>query len=135
MDYRYLDPRRPLRAKATPEEAEERLLPYSPLLPFAPLSYASQDRVVTGLRGVAAAPAGLESTTLVLAVRARRAARPRGGRPWGSHRRRAVRPAARAGRFAPGLKQTSQSPPPPTPPKKTVRLRPLLHAPRARPPL
>jgi hypothetical protein len=68
MDYRYLDPRRPLRPKATPEEAEERLLPYSELLPFAPLSYASQGREVAQLRGVAAAPGGLESTTLVLAV-------------------------------------------------------------------
>lgn len=44
MDYRYLDPRRPLRAKATAEETEERLLPYSELLPFAPLGYATQVR-------------------------------------------------------------------------------------------
>ncbi|GBF96686.1 ER membrane complex subunit 1 [Raphidocelis subcapitata] len=68
MDHRYLDPRRPIgRAKPTPEEAEERLLPYSPLLPFAPLSYATQDKEVAALRGVASAPAGLESTSLVLA--------------------------------------------------------------------
>ena len=69
MDKRYLDPRRPLRAKPTPEEVEERLMPYSELLPFAPLSYASYDHEVARLRGVTAQPAGLESTTLVLAVR------------------------------------------------------------------
>lgn len=68
MDYRYLDPRRPLRAKQTPQEAEERLMPYSELLPFGPQAYASQDKAVAGLRGVAAAPAGLESASLVLAV-------------------------------------------------------------------
>ncbi|KAI8475054.1 MAG: hypothetical protein J3K34DRAFT_456487 [Monoraphidium minutum] len=67
MDKRFLDPRRPMRSKATPEEAEERLAPYSDLLPFAPLSYATMDKAVAQLRAVSAQPAGLESATLVLA--------------------------------------------------------------------
>jgi hypothetical protein len=46
LDKRYLDPRRPLRAKVTPEEAEERLLPYSDLVVFNSLQYPTQDKQV-----------------------------------------------------------------------------------------
>jgi hypothetical protein len=42
LDKRYLDPRRPHRAKLTPEEVEERLMPYNELIPMLPLSYATQ---------------------------------------------------------------------------------------------
>ncbi|WIA18351.1 hypothetical protein OEZ85_009816 [Tetradesmus obliquus] len=67
LDKRYLDPRRPLRAKVTPEEAEERLLPYSELVVFSPLQYPTLDKQVLGLRAVSVSPTVLESTTLVLA--------------------------------------------------------------------
>jgi hypothetical protein len=46
LDKRYLDPRRPLRAKVTPEEAEERLLPYNELVVFNSLQYPTQDKQV-----------------------------------------------------------------------------------------
>lgn len=47
------------------------LLTHPPRAPpqFAPLSAATQDRAVMGLRGVVSAPAGLESASLMLAVR------------------------------------------------------------------
>ncbi|KAF6258674.1 hypothetical protein COO60DRAFT_1517822 [Scenedesmus sp. NREL 46B-D3] len=65
LDKRYLDPRRPLRAKVTPEEAEERLLPYHELVVFNALQYPTQDKQVLGLRGVSVSSTVLESTTLV----------------------------------------------------------------------
>lgn len=46
MDKRFLDPRRPLAAKPTPEQAEEGLMPYSELIIFNPLAFASQDKQV-----------------------------------------------------------------------------------------
>ena len=53
MDKRFLDPRRPHKAaKAlTPAEQEERLIPYSPLLPLAPNSFATYCRAVARLEG------------------------------------------------------------------------------------
>jgi ER membrane protein complex subunit 1, C-terminal len=53
MDKRFLDPRRPHKAaKAlTPAEQEERLIPYSPLLPLAPNSFATYSRAVARLAG------------------------------------------------------------------------------------
>lgn len=42
LDQRFLDPRRPMRAKATPQEMEERLLPFSELIPFFPNGYITQ---------------------------------------------------------------------------------------------
>lgn len=54
MDKRFLDPRRPHKAaKAlTPAEQEERLIPYSPLLPLAPNSFATYSRAVARLEGL-----------------------------------------------------------------------------------
>jgi hypothetical protein len=46
LDKRFLDPRRPLRAKVTPEEAEERLMPYHELVVFNALQYPTQDKQV-----------------------------------------------------------------------------------------
>lgn len=46
LDKRFLDPRRPLRAKATPEEVEERLLPYNELVLFNTLQYPTQNKQV-----------------------------------------------------------------------------------------
>lgn len=46
LDKRYLDPRRPLAAKATPEEAEEGLVPYNELLIFNTLGFPTQDKQV-----------------------------------------------------------------------------------------
>jgi hypothetical protein len=65
LDKRFLDPRRPLRAKVTPQEAEEQLMPYSDLIIFSTLNYPTQDKQVLNLRGVTAHPAVLESTTLL----------------------------------------------------------------------
>ena len=66
MDKRYLDPRRPPAGrKPTPAEVEERLIPYSDVLPFHLLGYVTHDKSVARLRAVTVAPAGLESTCLV----------------------------------------------------------------------
>jgi hypothetical protein len=46
LDKRWLDPRRPLAAKATPEQAEEGLMPYNELIIFNTLAYASHDKQV-----------------------------------------------------------------------------------------
>lgn len=46
LDKRFLDPRRPLKAKATPEEIEERLVPYNELVLFNTLQYVTQDKQV-----------------------------------------------------------------------------------------
>jgi hypothetical protein len=46
LDKRFLDPRRPLRAKVTPQEAEEQLMPYSDLIIFSTLNYPTQDKQV-----------------------------------------------------------------------------------------
>eukprot|EP00879_Flechtneria_rotunda_P012472 GHRR01013024.1.p1 GENE.GHRR01013024.1~~GHRR01013024.1.p1 ORF type:complete len:683 (+),score=278.61 GHRR01013024.1:59-2050(+) len=51
LDKRFLDPRRPLRSKATPEEMEERLVPYGELIVFSPLQYATQNKQVCVLVG------------------------------------------------------------------------------------
>jgi len=68
LDKRYVDPRRPHRAKLTPEEVEERLMPYNELIAMLPLSYATQDKQVSQLRTISSAPSGLESTSLMLAT-------------------------------------------------------------------
>jgi hypothetical protein len=49
LDKRFLDPRRPLTAKPTPQEAEEGLLPYSELVIFNTLMYPTQDKQVSML--------------------------------------------------------------------------------------
>ena len=51
LDKRYVDPRRPHRAKLTPEEVEERLMPYNELIAMLPLSYATQVRGVRTRQG------------------------------------------------------------------------------------
>ncbi len=95
LDRRLVDPRRPKKQKLTQEEMEEGLVPYqvrrrtalrgtarlrtarvqaypwpmlSPqdTLPMQPGSFASLDKQVLGLRGVAVEPTRLESTCLIL---------------------------------------------------------------------
>jgi outer membrane protein assembly factor BamB len=63
-----VDARRPARKdnKATAADAEEGLVPYAPVLEFDPRAVVSHEREVRGVRGVAAAPALLESTSLVV---------------------------------------------------------------------
>lgn len=63
---RLLDPRRPL-GKPTKAEQEEMLIPYDPVLHASPQAVISHVYPVKGLRAVAASPALLESTTLLLA--------------------------------------------------------------------
>ena len=67
LDRRLLDPRRP-KDKPKKSEKEEGLLQYSPFLPVFPTRVVNYDKAVAGLARVYAAPAKLESTTLVLAV-------------------------------------------------------------------
>jgi hypothetical protein len=55
LDKRYLDPRRPLTAKPSPQEAEEGLLPYSELIIYNTLMYPTQDKQVSVLAGCTAA--------------------------------------------------------------------------------
>lgn len=47
-----MDPRRPRHAKLTPEEAEERLIPYQDTLPLAPISFTSYNKQVGSASGV-----------------------------------------------------------------------------------
>jgi len=64
---KFFDARRPLKAP-TPEEAEEGLMQYSPILPFIPTSVLSYNHTVADIRAMKAVPVGgLESTSLVLA--------------------------------------------------------------------
>ncbi|KAJ9518790.1 hypothetical protein QJQ45_026065 [Haematococcus lacustris] len=65
LDMRFLDPRRPRRAKLTAEEQEERLLPYSDTLPLNAPSFVSYNKQVLGLRGLISTASRLESTTLL----------------------------------------------------------------------
>ncbi|KAG2424507.1 hypothetical protein HXX76_014388 [Chlamydomonas incerta] len=65
LDRRWVDPRRPKKQKLTQDEMEEGLTPYQDTLPFSPLSFATLDKQVLGLRGVAVEPTRLESTCLM----------------------------------------------------------------------
>lgn len=67
MDKRFVDPRRPHKAKLSAEEQEERLLPYSDMLPVMPASFATFNHTIAGLRGVVVTPSNLESTCLMFA--------------------------------------------------------------------
>jgi hypothetical protein len=70
VDRRFLDARRPLLTggrKPTASEQEEGLVPYQDTLPMWGAMHATYDRAVAALRGVAVAPADLESVCLVLA--------------------------------------------------------------------
>jgi len=46
IDSRFVDPRRPKRAKPTPEEIEERLLPYADTLPLSTIYFITLDKEV-----------------------------------------------------------------------------------------
>jgi ER membrane protein complex subunit 1 len=62
-----LDPRRPVGRDPSKTEAEEGLVKYTPNLDFDPKWYLSHRREVLGVQHVIAAPATLESTSLVFA--------------------------------------------------------------------
>ncbi len=49
VDMRFLDPRRPMNSKLTPEQAEERLIPYFDTLPLMPPMFASYNKQVGAL--------------------------------------------------------------------------------------
>lgn len=62
-----LEPRRPVGRDPTPAEAEEGLLRYHPAVEIDPRSVVSHERDVLGVEHILAAPAVVESTSLVLA--------------------------------------------------------------------
>ncbi|OWP07436.1 hypothetical protein B2J93_4965 [Marssonina coronariae] len=62
-----LDPRRPVGRDPTPLEAEEGLFRYHPIIDFDPKIVLSHKREVIGINDIIAAPAILESTSLVFA--------------------------------------------------------------------
>ncbi|PBP18684.1 DUF1620 domain protein [Diplocarpon rosae] len=62
-----LDPRRPVGRDPTPEEAEEGLFRYYPIIDFDPKIVLSHKREVIGIKSIITAPAILESTSLVFA--------------------------------------------------------------------
>lgn len=62
---RMLDARRPL--EMTPQFAEEMLIPYRPELPLLSEDFINYNQTVLQVRGIKAAPSGLESTSLVFA--------------------------------------------------------------------
>jgi len=66
VDKKFLDPRRPV-GKPTPEDAEEGLVGYNPYIPIMPTHVLSYHHTVFGLRGIAVAPARIESTCSVVA--------------------------------------------------------------------
>ena len=47
MDLRFVDPRRPKTQNPSPQDQEERLIPYQENLPFAPNSFASYNKQVS----------------------------------------------------------------------------------------
>ena len=63
---RLLDPRRP-KSKVTPEQQEERLIQYDPVLPDDPRRVISHTYNVINVHGVITSPALLESTSLIFA--------------------------------------------------------------------
>ncbi|GLI60547.1 hypothetical protein VaNZ11_002704 [Volvox africanus] len=65
LDRRWVDPRRPKKQKLTQDELEEGLVPFQDTLPISPLSFATLDRQVLGIRGVNVEPTRLESTCLM----------------------------------------------------------------------
>jgi hypothetical protein len=70
VDRRLIDARRPVLAggrKPTPAEQEEGLIPYQDTLPVWGAMHATYDRAIPALRGVAVAPADLESVCLIFA--------------------------------------------------------------------
>jgi outer membrane protein assembly factor BamB len=62
-----LDPRRPVGRKLTNDDMAEGLVAYSPVIEFDPRMMISHMREVVGVRDIIAAPALLESTSLVFA--------------------------------------------------------------------
>ncbi|GFR39708.1 hypothetical protein Agub_g187 [Astrephomene gubernaculifera] len=62
---RWVDPRRPKKQKLTQDEMEEGLLLYQDTLPLSPLSFATLDKQVLGVRGTRVEPTRLESTCLL----------------------------------------------------------------------
>ena len=65
LDRRFVDPRRPTRPSAA--DREEGLVPYSEALPLLPGAHLTGATRLARLRGIAAAPAALESACHVLA--------------------------------------------------------------------
>jgi hypothetical protein len=61
----FLDPRRPLNPE--PQHREEGIMPYMPEIPVATENIINYNQTVLRLRGIFAAPSGLESTSLMLA--------------------------------------------------------------------
>ncbi|KAK4136950.1 DUF1620-domain-containing protein [Trichocladium antarcticum] len=62
-----LEPRRPVGRDPTPAEAEEGLLRYHPAIEMDPKSVVTHEREVLGVERIIAAPAVVESTSLVFA--------------------------------------------------------------------
>lgn len=62
-----LDPRRPVDRDATPQEAEEGLFRYSPVLELEPKLFLTHAREVIGIRSITSSPTLLESTSMVFA--------------------------------------------------------------------
>jgi hypothetical protein len=62
-----LDPRRPVGRDPTPQEQEEGLFRYQPVLEFDPKLIITHNREVIGIKNVITTPALLESTSLVFA--------------------------------------------------------------------
>ncbi|XP_049871147.1 ER membrane protein complex subunit 1 [Pectinophora gossypiella] len=66
LPWAYLEPRRPV--TPTPEQREEGLIPYAPELPLPSEAVINYNQTVLKVRAIYTAPAGLESTSLVLAT-------------------------------------------------------------------
>ncbi len=48
LDQRLVDPRRPRKTKLTPEEVEERLIPYYDTFPMSPTQFVTYSKQVSG---------------------------------------------------------------------------------------
>ncbi|EGC34483.1 hypothetical protein DICPUDRAFT_34933 [Dictyostelium purpureum] len=65
IDKKYISARRPYPNEVTPNDAEEQLIPYKPLLQFPPWFFTTYNTAVTGLVGIESTGTDLESTSLL----------------------------------------------------------------------
>ncbi|KAN0036965.1 hypothetical protein ACTFIV_002291 [Dictyostelium citrinum] len=67
IDKKFINARRPYPSEATPNDAEEQLIPYKPMLQFPPWLFTTYNSTVVGLTTITSTGTDLESTSLVFA--------------------------------------------------------------------
>ncbi|KAM9945926.1 hypothetical protein ACTFIT_004206 [Dictyostelium discoideum] len=67
IDKKFINARRPYPSEVTPNDAEEQLIPYKPILQFPPWLFTTYNSTVQGLTTITSTGTDLESTSLVFA--------------------------------------------------------------------